>query len=147
MNPLPPYMIIIESCVAGAVVAYVMTMTFHLFIMRERSKQLKEEDDTDEATATVLVKDTEVRSRSGGEHENQVVEIYKVTYEFSAEKADGTPCMVRVFGREIDFEAWKRLDEGGTVQVLYLAGRPGSCRMKDMVEIEASSLSNMLLIA
>jgi len=135
-------MMIILSCVAGAVFAFFLSFMLHLFVLRERSKQLMEEDNTDEATATILEKE----KKAVREVEKGTQWAYKVTYEFSAEKADGTPCTVRVFGREIHEDAWNRLDEGGPVQVLYLAGRPGSCRMKDMVGDDVREYSNMHLI-
>merc|ERR1711924_286828 len=86
-----------------------------------------------EVTANVLGKEHyTTRKKKGVSHH------YKVSYEFVAEKADGTPCKVQVFGREIDVKVWDRLFEGSGVQVLYLAGRPESCRLKDMAEIESS---------
>lgn len=126
---------------SGAGMAILVVTAINMWFRRQRAQALQEEDETEEATATILGKEhytTRSTEWSTRDH-------YKVTYEFTAEKADGTPCQVQVFGREIDSQTYDRLLEGKTAQVLYLTGRPASCRLKDCVEKEGG-VGGMVMI-
>lgn len=130
----------IFPCIFGVALAVGLILATTSYLRYARAKQLKSEEDTEEVTATVLGKEyyTTRKKKGGTTRKKKEEEHYKVSYEFVAEKADGTPCKVHVFGREIDGKVWDRLSEGSGVQVLYLAGRPESCRLKDMAETESS---------
>lgn len=127
----------IFPCFTGAFLAGILAVMMKAWVYYERTQSMIEEENTDEVTATVLGKEHYTTRQKSGKHGHRTVDHYKVSYEFSAETADGTPCNVQVFGREIDGLEWDKLVEGRTLQVLYLRGRPGSCRMKDMVEKES----------
>lgn len=134
------YIFIVASfffpCVAGAMASAILAMMIKVYVTYERAQTLKEEENTDEAAAAVIGKEHYTTTTHSEHSGSSTTHHYKVSYEFSAETADGTPCKVQVLGREIDGTKWDKLVEGRKVQVLYLQGRPGSCRMKDIVEIE-----------
>eukprot|EP00929_Paragymnodinium_shiwhaense_P065034 TRINITY_DN32645_c0_g4_i2.p1 TRINITY_DN32645_c0_g4~~TRINITY_DN32645_c0_g4_i2.p1 ORF type:complete len:267 (+),score=30.56 TRINITY_DN32645_c0_g4_i2:80-880(+) len=102
-----------------------------------RGQQLKSGDNVERAKARILRKEFKEtsghRSEAGrGRHGKE----YFISYEFESDSRS----TVQVSNRQLSPQAWMSLEEGQLVEVLYLQGRPKSCRLADVVEDDANSV-------